>query len=185
VVEKLLVQPALHKLGDTLLPAVAAAANSKVVAAGQGAPSFPDPLFNREYELLACAKKFVVLALGFAASTYGKQLQDEQEVLGHVADAVMQTYALESALLRTSKMVAAKSEQKCSAAIDIARIFASDAADRVLYSGKQIIAALSAAGDTVLLQEAASQLSLYPAFNTVAARRRIADVLMKAGRYPF
>lgn len=167
------------------LPAVAEAANFTAVAVGQGAPSFHDPLFSREYELLACAKKFVVLALGFAARTYGKQLQDEQEVLAYLSDAVMQTYALESALLRTSKLVAANSGHNSSAAIDIARIFASDAADRVLYSGKQIIAALSAAEDTVPLQEAASQLSLYPAFNTVAARRRVADVLIKSGRYPF
>jgi hypothetical protein len=141
-------------------------------------------LFAREYELLACAKKFVLLALGCAQTIYGKQLSTEQEILGHIADAAMETYALESALLRTSKMVAAKGEGNCSAPIDIVRVYASDVADRVRHSGKQIIAALSAAGDSVL-PEVVRQIADYPVFNTVAARRRISDVVVKAGRYPF
>ena len=168
------------------VPAVAsAAANFNVLIDGPDAPPSKDPLFGREYELLDCAKKFVLLALGGAASIYGKQLSDEQEVLGHIADAAMQAYALESALLRTSKMVAANGEGKCSAPIDIVRVYASDTADRVRHSGKQIIAALSAAGDTSVLLETVSQLAHYPAFNGVAGRRRIANILVKAGRYPF
>ena len=142
-------------------------------------------MFAREHELLACAKKFVLLALGCAASVYGKQLSTEQEILGHIADAVMETYALESALLRTSKMVAAKGESSCSASIDIVRVYASDAADRVRHSGKQIFAALSATADAGVLSEIVRQIADYAAFNTVAARRRIADVVIKAGRYPF
>src|SRR5271166_1528265 len=167
------------------VPAVAGAATDVNVAAnGPYAAPPSDPLFAREYELLACAKKFVLLALGCAQTIYGKQLSTEQEILGHIADAAMETYALESALLRTSKMVAAKGEGNCSAPIDIVRVYASDVADRVRHSGKQIIAALSAAGDSVL-PEVVRQIADYPVFNTVAARRRISDVVVKAGRYPF
>jgi hypothetical protein len=155
-----------------------------VVANGPYDTPPDDPLFAREYELLACAKKFVLLTLGCAQTIYGKQLSTEQEILGHIADAAMETYALESALLRTSKMVAAKGEGNCSAPIDIVRVYASDVADRVRHSGKQIIAALSAAGDSVL-PEVVRQIADYPVFNTVAARRRISDVVVKAGRYPF
>ena len=106
-------------------------------------------------------------------------------MLAHIADAAMQTYALESALLRTSKIVAAKGEDNCSAPIDIARVYASDTADRVRHCGKQIIAALPAPGETNALSEIVFHLAHYPVFNAVAARRRIADVLVKAGRYPF
>lgn len=167
------------------VPAVAGAAtDANVVANGPYDTPPDDPLFAREYELLACAKKFVLLALGGAQTIYGKQLSTEQEILGHIADAAMETYALESALLRTRKLVAAKGEGNCPAPIDIVRVYASDVADRVRHSGKQIIAALSAAGDSVL-PEVVRQIAGYPAFNTVAARRRIADVVVKAGRYPF
>ena len=168
------------------IPAVAAAAaDVNTVAKAPCAAPVNDPLFAREHELLACAKKFVLLAMGCAATIYGKQLSNEQEVLGHIADAAMQTYALESALLRTSKMVAAKGEASCSAPIDIVRVYASDAADRVRHSARQIIAALSAAGDASALSETISQVADYPAFNTVAARRRVAAVVIKTGRYPF
>jgi alkylation response protein AidB-like acyl-CoA dehydrogenase len=167
------------------VPAVTGAATDvNAVANGPYAPP-SDPLFGREYGLLACAKKFVLQALACTQTIYGKQLSTEQEIMGHIADAAMETYALESALLRTSKMVAAKGESNCSAPIDIVRVYASDVADRVRHSGKQIIAALSAVGDTGVLSEVFPQLAGYPAFNTVAARRRIADVVVKAGRYPF
>jgi alkylation response protein AidB-like acyl-CoA dehydrogenase len=160
-----------------------AAANVDVVANGHATP--PDPLFADEYGLLACAKKLVFLSLGCAQTICGKALSAEQEILGHIADAAMETYALESALVRATKLVAAKGEGNCSAPIDIARIYASDAADRLRHSGKQIIAALSALGDTGILPEIVPQIASYPALNTVAARRRISDVLVKAGRYPF
>jgi alkylation response protein AidB-like acyl-CoA dehydrogenase len=166
------------------IPAVAAAAATGHVPDVPDA-EFGDPMFAREYELLAGAKKLALLALRCAANHYGRQLSDEQEVLAHIADAAMQTYALESALLRTSKMVAAKGEDNCSAPIDIARVYASDTADRVRHCGKQIIAALPAPGGTNALSEIVSRLAHYPAFNAVAARRRIADILVKAGRYPF
>jgi len=168
------------------VPAVAGAATDvNFVANGPHAALPRDPLFAREYELLACAKKFVLLALGRAQTIYGKVLSTEQEILGHIADAAMETYALESALLRTKKLVAAKGERNCPAPIDIVRVYASDVADRVRHSGKQIIAALSADGDPGVLSELVAQIAGYPAFNTVAARRRIADVVVKAGRYPF
>jgi alkylation response protein AidB-like acyl-CoA dehydrogenase len=168
------------------VPAVAAAAaNVDVAGDVSDAAPFNHPLFAREYGLLASAKKFVLLALGSAAGIYGRQLSDEQELLGHLADVAMQTYALESALLRTSKMVAAKGAGNCSAPIDIARIYASDTADRVHHCGKQIIAALPASAETNRLPEMVSQLAHHPAFNAIAARRRIASVLVRAGRYPF
>lgn len=164
------------------VPAVAEAA-ANVSGADSALPD--DPLFAREYRLLACAKKLVLLSLGCAQTICGKALSAEQEILGHVADAAMETYALESALLRTRKLVAAKGKDSCSAPVDIARVYASDAADRVRHSAKQIIAALSALGDTAVLSEIFPQIASYPGFNTVAARRRISDVVVKAGRYPF
>ncbi len=164
---------------------VAAAMDGDGAANGPDAVSSGDPLFAGEYELLACVKKIALRAIGCAVSAYGKQLATEQEILGHVADVAIDTYALESALLRTSKMVAATGEGNGSAPIDIVRVYASDAADRVRHSGKQILAALPTAVDTSVLSEIIARIAGYPAFNTVAARRRIADEVVKAGRYPF
>jgi alkylation response protein AidB-like acyl-CoA dehydrogenase len=144
----------------------------------------PAALFYAERELLSRAKRLVIFTLGRAKETYGDALAGEQEVLGHVADILAEVYALESALLRTEKLTTSRGEANAATPIDITRVYASDAADRMEHSAKQIVAAL-AAGDalTAQLLDGVRRLTRHTTFNTVAARRRIADSVIKAGRY--
>jgi acyl-CoA dehydrogenase-like protein len=104
-------------------------------------------------------------------------------VLGHVADIIAETYALESALLRTSKLFDARGEAAAAVQLDIARVYAADAADRMEHSTKQVVAALAEGGDAERLLESVRRLTRHTPPNTVAARRRIADALVRAGRY--
>jgi len=69
----------------------------------------------------------------------GEQLANQQELLGHIADIASETYALESAMLRTSKLVAAGGERSPAVPIDITHVYASDAADRMEHSAKQVL----------------------------------------------
>ena len=147
-------------------------------------PAAPvEPLFSAERELLARAKRLVTLMLDRAQARYGDELASEQEVLGHIADITIEVYALESALLRTEKLAAARGEAECATPVDITRVYASDAADRIEHSARQIFAAMADAGETGFTGDGARRLVSYATFNTVAARRRIADAVIKAGRY--
>ncbi len=136
-------------------------------------------------EVLARAKRLAIAALGSAADVYGADLKDEQEVLGHAADIVSETYAVESALVRTEKLVAAHDTERGSVAVDIATVYASDAADRLAHSGKQIAAALAARGAGAPLVGLVHDLATHAGVDTIAARRRIADAVIQAGRHPF
>jgi alkylation response protein AidB-like acyl-CoA dehydrogenase len=138
-----------------------------------------------ERDLLARAKRLVVAALGQAAATYGDALKDEQEMLGHAADLVIEVYAVESALARTDKLLATRDAERSSMAVDMARVYASDAADRLAHSGKQIAAALSARGDGEPLAGLVRDVATRPGVDTIAARRRIADAVIQAGRHLF
>ncbi|HSP17711.1 MAG TPA: acyl-CoA dehydrogenase family protein [Thermoanaerobaculia bacterium] len=89
---------------------------------------------------------------------------EQQEILGHIADIAIEEYAVESATLRS---------QKHGRAEDIVKVYAADAADRIAHSARQAMAAL---GTTV-------DLPRPQFFDTVAARRRIADAVIKARRY--
>jgi len=140
-------------------------------------------LFSAERDLLKRAKRLVIFTLGRAKKIYGAALAGEQEVLGHIADIAMEVYALESVLLRTEKFVAARSEAESTTPVDITRVYASDAADRMEHSAKQVMAALAKDGDAGSLLDAVRSLTRYSTYNTVAARRRIADSVIKAGRY--
>jgi alkylation response protein AidB-like acyl-CoA dehydrogenase len=148
------------------------------------APLAPvETLFSAERDLLARAKRLVTFTLGRAKAVYGDALVSEQEVLGHIADITIEVYALESALLRTEKLVAARRGPDSATPIDITRVYASDAADRMEHSARQVMAALADAGDVGSLLDEVQQLTRHPTCNTVAARRRIADSVIKAGRY--
>jgi alkylation response protein AidB-like acyl-CoA dehydrogenase len=148
------------------------------------APLAPvETLFSAERNLLARAKRLVTFMLGRAKVVYGDSLVSEQEVLGHIADITIEVYALESALLRTEKLVTVHSESDSATPIDITRVYASDAADRMEHSAKQVMAALAEAGDVGSLLDEVQQLTRHTTCNTVVARRRIADSVVKAGRY--
>ncbi|MCA1617718.1 MAG: acyl-CoA dehydrogenase family protein [Acidobacteria bacterium] len=152
---------------------------------GQGAGLSPSTL-AAERDLLTRGKRLVDFALGLAVETYGSGLAEEQEVLGHVADVTAEVYTLESALLRTEKLVASKGEAAAAVQLDAARVYASDAADRMAHSARQVAAALAGGGDSREprdLLEGVRRLTRHTPPDTVAARRRIADAVLKAGRY--
>ncbi len=142
-----------------------------------------ETLFSAERDLLARAKRLVIFALGRAKDVYGDALANEQEVLGHIADMTIEVYALESALLRTEKLATARSEPDSPTRSDITRVYASDAADRIEHSARQVVAAIAVEAAGSDLFNGVGQLTGHTTFNTVAARRRIADVVIKAGRY--
>ena len=148
-----------------------------------GYASADQDLFSTERDLLVRAKQLVISTLRRARRAYDDELSNEQEVLGHIADIAIDAYVLESAVLRTEKLVMARGRQNSAVAIDITRVYTSDAADRMEHSAKQVMAALSESSDSHSLFEEVQHLTHHITFNTVAARRRIADSVLSAGRY--
>ena len=140
------------------------------------------PALAHTRQLLSGAKRLVAYTLGSAKAVYGNSLAEEQEVLGHIANIVIETYALESAILRTEKLCSARGGIDCEIPLEVVGVFAADAADRLTHSAKQIVAALATEPAVDRFDEV---LKLIPqrTFNTIAARRRIANSVIKAGRY--
>jgi alkylation response protein AidB-like acyl-CoA dehydrogenase len=91
---------------------------------------------------------------------------EQQEILGHVADIAIEQYAVESARLRC---------QKTGRADDIVNVYAADAADRIAHSARQVNAATGRP----------MEVPAPHAFDTVAARRRIAETVITTRRYPW
>src|SRR5581483_9127129 len=63
-------------------------------------------LLTDEMSSLASMKKAAVMVFGLAMQTYGQTLAEEQEVLMHVANMLMDVYGAESALLRAQSAAA-------------------------------------------------------------------------------
>ena len=139
-----------------------------------------------ERALLMQAKRVAIAALGHASDVYGDTLRDEQEVLGHVADMIIEIYASESAIGRADKLMISGSSERAQVPTEIARIYTNDAADRVACAAKRLVAALASRGANIAdLADAVGRLAGRPSLDTIAARRVVADAVIRAGRYPF
>ena len=146
------------------------------------APDTETPLLA-ERSLLSRAKRLAIFTLGRAKAAYGEALADEQEVLAHIADIMLEIYALESAILRAEKLFNAKGREASATALDITRTYGSDAADRMEHSAKQVLAAMVKIDEAGQLLESVRRLTRHQPYDTVAARRRISDAIIRAGRY--
>jgi hypothetical protein len=125
--------------------------------------------------------------LGEVSAAYGDTVKDEQELLAHIADVVIDVYAVESGLARSEKLVQAKGQDavQSTVALDISRVFASDAAERIAAGARQAERALGARGRTGAFADRLLPIGGFAGVDTVAARRRIAEAVVAAGRHPF
>jgi hypothetical protein len=150
-------------------------------------PSFDEDegVLAAEMKLAQNAKKVALMTLGTAAQKYMMALADEQEILMGVADITIDAYAMESAVLRAQKLAAAKGEAAAARYLDMTRVFCNDAVERIEARAKNTLAAMSEGDELRTLLAALRRFTKLTPMNTVAARQRIADVLIKANKYAY
>src|SRR6195256_5750233 len=104
-----------------------------------------------ERKLVANAKKLGLFVAGAATQKYMQAIQDQQEVMGAIADMVIETYAMESAVLRAQKIAERNGEAAASLPIAMTRVYLSQAMDKIEAAEKKVIADV-AEGDMLRTQ---------------------------------
>ena len=136
-----------------------------------------------ERRLVGQAKKLGLFAAGAATQKYMQAIQDQQEIMGAIADMTMETYAMESAVLRAQKITEAKGEAAAALPLAMTRVYLSQAMEKVESAAKKIIAAV-ADGDMLRTQLAIlRRLAKYEPFNTIELRQQIAQKMIERGKY--
>jgi alkylation response protein AidB-like acyl-CoA dehydrogenase len=136
-----------------------------------------------ERKLVASAKKLGLFASGAATQKYMQAIQDQQEVMGAIADMVIETYAMESAVLRAQKLVASSGEAAAALPIAMTRVYLSQAMEKIESAAKKVIAAV-ADGDMLRTQLAIlRRLAKHEPFNTIELRQQIAQKMIERGKY--
>jgi len=143
----------------------------------------PDGPLGQERKLVAAAKKIGLFAAGIATQKHMQAIQDQQEIMGAIANMTIETYAMESAVLRAQKLAARNGEAGAGHAIAMTRVYMSGAMDRIESAARMVIAAC-AEGDMLRSQLAIlRRLCKYEPFDTVALRRTIAQRVIETGKY--
>jgi len=153
--------PAAMKLADEIL-------------SGPSLEEAPEGVLADEARVVANAKKMFLQAAGGAVQKFRDKLADEQELIGALANVVMEIYAMESCLLRAQKAAAARGAAASQVMIDATRVFISDAAERVEHESRRAIAAVHE-GDMLTTQAAVlKRFAKRGTVNTIALRRNVA-----------
>src|SRR5215472_17617379 len=128
---------------------------------------------SEERRLVTNAKKIGLLLLATAFEKFGTGMEKQQEVLAGIADVLMETFAMESCLLRVEK-----SGQREGAMYDMRAVFLRDAMARIEAFARPVLAAC-AEGDTLRSHLAVlRRFAKYQPVNSIGLRRRIAEKLV-------
>ncbi|MDQ4123560.1 MAG: acyl-CoA dehydrogenase family protein [Acidobacteriota bacterium] len=138
-----------------------------------------------EAKLAANAKKVALMILGTAGQKYMMALAEQQEILLNAADIIIEAYSMETAILRAQKL-AASGSANADRYVDMAAVYCNDAIQRVEAKAKNTLAAMSEGDEARTMLAALRRFTKNQTpINTIAARQRIADVLISANKNVF
>jgi alkylation response protein AidB-like acyl-CoA dehydrogenase len=136
-----------------------------------------------EQKIVAAAKKLGLFAAGVATQKYMQAIQDQQEIMGAIADMVMEIYAMESALLRTLKIISTQGESGAEFPVAMTRVYLAQAMEKIESAARKVITA-AAEGDVLRTQLAIMRrLAKHDPYNTVELRQQIAQEVIERGKY--
>ncbi|MGD0839586.1 MAG: acyl-CoA dehydrogenase family protein [Candidatus Acidiferrales bacterium] len=182
----LVIQMLMKRALSGALPLLAVGAKlQEEILAGPSFEDAPAAPWAAEDRLVEGMKKTFLLAAGAAMQKHREQLADQQEIVGALANIVMDCFAAESCVRRAQKAEAARGRDSAATMADAARVCLHDAAESVDSAARTVLSAVTE-GDTLRTQLAVLRRFLKrEPMDSIALRRRIADAVKAADRYPF
>lgn len=142
-----------------------------------------DEPLAQEKLLVKNAKKIGLLAAGLAAQKFGTKLEQEQEILVNIADIASFAYAMESAVLRTEKAIAATGLEKNQQKVLYTEIFCQEAFNQIEQHAKETLIA-SESGDTLrIMLSALRKLTRHNPINVIAKKREASVKIIETEKY--
>jgi butyryl-CoA dehydrogenase len=136
-----------------------------------------------ERTLVTNAKKVALVCAGAASQKYMQAIADQQEIMGALADMIIEIYAMESCVIRAGKMATAQGETAAAMVTAMTQVYLTGAMQRLEAAAKKVIAAV-AEGDMLRTQMMLlRRLLKHDPVNVVALQQQIASKLIENGKY--
>lgn len=148
-------------------------------------PNGDSGILSREKKMISNLKKAGLMIAGAAVLKLREQLKEEQEVLMHLADILIEIYVAESAVLRAEKLTSMKGEEKNTPPAILARIYLYHAMDVIEQSAKEAIYSFSEGDNQRILLLGLKRFMKADPCNLKDARRQIADLMLAKNDYPY
>ncbi|HMF77128.1 MAG TPA: acyl-CoA dehydrogenase family protein [Bryobacteraceae bacterium] len=135
---------------------------------------------DEEMRLVGNAKNIALLTLGLAFQKHQAAIEAQQEILMNLADIVMDTFAMESSLLRARKATASG---KATIAVQMCAVFLRDAMARIEQAARNVLGACSDGDALRKNMSVLRRFAVYDPVDSVALRRVVAARLLAKERY--
>jgi alkylation response protein AidB-like acyl-CoA dehydrogenase len=145
----------------------------------------PSGILAKEMQAIQNAKKAILMTAGMAVQKFMQKLADEQEIIMNLTDMLIEVYTSESAILRTQKLAAMKSDAERQPYIDMTQVYVSDSLERINLYGKHAIAAFAEGDELKLLTLGLKRFTKFDLVNATKLRRNIANRMIEANGYCF
>ncbi|HLP53150.1 MAG TPA: acyl-CoA dehydrogenase family protein [Chitinophagales bacterium] len=144
-----------------------------------------DDIFGNEKKALKNAKKAFLLVAGGAVQKLMMKLSEEQEILLHASDMLIDILALESGMLRAEKLINLHGLEASQIYVDMVKCAFFDAMDRINVAGKSALAAYATGDELRIMAMGLKRFTKYDVVNTKDIRRAVADKLIAENGYCF
>ncbi|WP_202080369.1 acyl-CoA dehydrogenase family protein [Caldalkalibacillus salinus] len=140
-------------------------------------------MMNRIKHYTQMMKKLFLMVAGTAMKKYGPALEQEQELLAHVADIVIHIFALESAMLRAENAIHRLGEDKASLMLNMTDVYAHETMQALELKAKECISAMEEGDERRTMFSIVRKLTRTHQLDTIALKRKIAHKVIEAEGY--
>ncbi len=145
--------------------------------------TIPDGPLGLERKKCDYAKRAVAYAASLGVQKYMQKISDKQELLGVLADCMIDIYAMDSAICRTLQLVQSKGEANCAIPIAMTQLYSAGAHEQVFDRLREMLMWMSEEGEWKKeVKDINTYYELYRV-NTFSLRRKIALHTIEAGAY--
>jgi alkylation response protein AidB-like acyl-CoA dehydrogenase len=179
----MLVKRAMKGQLDLMTPAMAV--QKELMAIPDFGAGEEEGIFVKEKKVLANLKKAGLMVAGAAVQKFMMKLSDEQEVLMHLADILIESYVAESLLLRVEKLISTRGEKATEIQKEMAIIYLHHAVNKGAAAGREAIASFAEGDELRLMLMGLKRFTKIDPYNLKEARRKVANYVIEKGEYPF
>jgi alkylation response protein AidB-like acyl-CoA dehydrogenase len=143
----------------------------------------PEGTLGRERKKCDYAKRAIVYVASLGVQKYMQQISDKQELLGGLADCMILTFGMDSAITRTLQMIKSQGEDKARIPLAMTQLFVAKAHEEVFDMVREMLMWMSQEEEWGReVRDINSYYSL-DRVNTFSLRRKIALHTIEAGGY--
>lgn len=141
-------------------------------------------LMGREKRSNELAKRIVAYVANIAIQKHMSELDQRQDILGALADMLIDVYLMDSVVQRTAQNIPGFGRDKTAIQREMTTLLVADAYDRVVQHAMRLAAGIADADELQVIASNIQRFHVVRPLNTFAATERVAAAVLEARGYP-